>query len=101
MEFIQKVVWIGTVLDGATVEDFESYFKNDLGFNVKYIEEFKMTAGRLDGLNCIMFYIATEDISKFMMFRVTTDDMKWWEDFYDNYHLEGGIPQDIINRHRV
>ena len=28
MEFIQKVVWIGTVLDGATVEDFESYFKN-------------------------------------------------------------------------
>ena len=83
-DYVQKVVWIGTVLGDASTDDFEKFFLKELGFHVKYDGEFKMVGGHYDGLNCIVFNLHNDDVSKFAMFRITTDDMKWLEDFFDN-----------------
>lgn len=96
MEFVQLVAWIGTVLGGASTQEFEDYFKESLGFNVKFEEEFEMI-GEYDGIHCILFRLASEDIPKFSMFRLTTSDMKWFEDWVDNHG--GSIPEDVYERY--
>lgn len=93
----QKVVWIGTVLGDASVEDFEQFFLDELGFHIKYDEEFKMIGGLYKGLNCIIFGVCGKELSKFSLFRITTTDMKWIEDFKDNE--EGNIPEYIVNKY--
>ena len=91
----QKVVWVGTILGDSTVEDFENFFLNELGYHVKYVEEFKMTD---TGSNCILFGLCGKEVPKFAMFRITTPDMKWFEDWVDNYRE--GIPEYILNKYK-
>lgn len=96
MEYVQEVVWVGTVLGDSSVEDFEDFFLDKLGFHVKYVEEFGMT-GELNGIHCIIFKIASEDLSRFTLFRIKTNDMKWIEDFWDNE--TNNIPCEIYEKY--
>lgn len=93
----QKVIWIGTVLGDSSIEDFEKFFLETLGYHVKYVEEFKMVEGFYKNLNCIVFSICSNEIPKFAMFRLTTSDMKWLEDFWENE--KGNIPLDIYEKY--
>lgn len=95
-KYIQPVVWIGTVLGDSTPEEFNEYFK-EIGFRVKYDKEFKMVGGYYKGLTCTIFQLHINDIPKFAMFRLKTDDMKWMEDFIDHHGL--GIPMEILNEY--
>ena len=97
--YSQKVVWIGTVLGDSSVEDFEEFFLKELGFNVKYDCEFKVQDGDYKGLNCIVFGLCGKQVPKFAMFRVTTDDMKWFEDFVDNEGVDS-LTQDVYDRYK-
>lgn len=90
------VVWVGRVLRGSTPEDFEKWFKEELGYNVEYLTEFKMEDGTYKGLNCILFNVM-ENIGKFCIFRLGTVDMKWLEDIIDNERL--GVPSNIIKEY--
>ena len=90
----KKVVWIGTLLGDATTDDFENFFLDSLGYHVEYEEEFKVQGGYYNGLTCIVFGICSKEIPKFALFRLTTNDMKWWEDFRDNNY--DCIPEEII-----
>ena len=94
----QKVVWMGTILGDSTVEEFEEYFLKELGFHVKYDEEFVMSDGKFKGLHCIIFGICRKEISEFALYRISTPDMKWWEDFKDNFEIEN-IPEEIVNKY--
>lgn len=96
MDYKQEVVWVGTVLGDSSVEDFEEFFLKELGFHVKYVEEYGMT-GEYDGIHCIIFRIASEDLSRFTMFRLQTPDMKWIEDFWDNE--TENIPCEIYEKY--
>lgn len=95
MEYVQKVIWIGTILGDASTQEFENYFKDELGFNVKFDTEFEMV-GEYDGIHAILFKLASEDIPKFSMFRITTTDMKWFEDWVDNHG--SSIPDEIYEQ---
>lgn len=93
MEFKQLVLWLGTYLgNDSSVDEFEEYFKETLGFTVKYHSEF--TLNNPNKNKCILFYINSEDIPKFSLFRITTSDMKWFEDYVENNPEE--IPDDIM-----
>ena len=92
-----KVVWMGTVLGDASISDFEEYFLETLGFHVKYEMEFKMIGGDYEGLNCIVFNLCNNDVSKFTLFRLTTGDMKWLDDFCNNYCEN--IPIEILSKY--
>ena len=61
---------------------------------MKYVEEFKMDD---TGMNCILFGMCSKDIPKFTMFRITTNDMKWFEDWVDNNR--SGIPKYILTKY--
>lgn len=90
----QRVVWIGTILEDNQIEDFENWFKNDLGFHVEYETSFKLQGGFYKGYECILFSIANGDIPMFTTFRIHhMDEFKWYEDFYD--HFKPHIPQKI------
>lgn len=91
------VVWLGTVLGNSTTDEFEKYFKEELDFNVKYIEEFNMIDGQFKDLTCLVFEISMEDVGRFAMFRLRTSDMKWMDDWIDNRGLE--IPMDILKKY--
>ena len=95
MSFEQKVVWMGTVLGDASVEEFEEFFLEELGYHVKFDEEFKMVD---KDLHCIIFGICAKEIPKFALFRIQTPDMKWWEDFCE---IEGvnNIPCEIVEKY--
>lgn len=96
--FKQIVIWLGTIVGTDSINEFESYFLKELGFKVKYLSEFKLNNENKN--NCVLFYIHTDDIPKFAMFRLTTMDMKWFEDFVENNMDEGIIPDDIMKLYR-
>lgn len=96
-KYMQRVVWLGTILGDSTTEEFEEWFLNELGYHVKYDYEFKMDGGHFDGLNCLVFGICGKEIPKFALFRITTGDMKWLEDFCENE--KENIPQEVFERY--
>ncbi len=96
MEFVQLVAWIGTVLGDASPQELESYFEEELGFHVKYEDELEMV-GEYDGIHFILFRLASEDIPKFSMFRLTTTDMKWFEDWVDNHR--DCISEEVLEKY--
>lgn len=98
-DFEVKVAWLGTLLGNATVEEFEKYFLEELGFHIKYEEEFTITDGFYKDLNCIIFGICSKEIPKFSIFRITTTDMKWLEDLYSNE--KEGIPSNIVKKYNL
>jgi len=87
MEFKQVVLWPGTIVGKEKVEDFEKFILEELDTHVKYIEEFNTLSDRDDpesgGRNDVLFYVATEDIPKFAVPRLTLG-MRWIEDVLDN-----------------
>ena len=92
-----KVIWVGTVLGESSAEDFENWFLEQLGFHVKFNKEFELV-GECEGIHCIMFNLCGKEASKFALFRLSTTDMKWFEDFVEN---NGGcIPEDILSEYK-
>ncbi len=96
-DYTVPVVWLGVVLGDATTEEFEKYFKDDLGFRVKYVEEFVMQDGVFKDTHCTVFNLHREDVGKFAIFRLGTTDMKWMDDWIDNRGLE--IPLNILKKY--
>ena len=88
---------MGTILGDASVEEFEKYFLETLNFRIKYDDEFKLVGGEFDCINCIVFNHHSEDISNFALFRITTSDMKWLEDFCENYR--GNVPSEVFSKY--
>ena len=93
-DYNQKVVWVGTVLGEYTTDEFEKFFIDTLGYHVKYVEEFKMNN---TGVNCILFSLCSDDVPKFALFRITTTDMKWFEDWVDNNRND--IPKYVLEKY--
>ena len=91
--FNVKVLWLGTYLGESSIGEFESFFKDNLGFTVKYIDEFKL----VNGSSCVLFSVADEDIPKFSIFRLGTLDMKWLDDFVENN--PGELSEGIIEKY--
>lgn len=89
----QLVIWLGTIVGEENIDEFEKFFKEEFGFRVKYHSEFKLLNENQN--NCVLFYIHNEDISKFSLFRIQTNDMKWFEDCVENNLSE--ISNDIWN----
>lgn len=83
-EFTQLVVWRGTVVGEDKVKDFTDWMLEN-GFTVKYAEEFETLPGDggEGGRNDLLFYVASEDIPKFSLWRLQYG-MNWWEDYLDN-----------------
>ena len=93
----QKVIWLGTVMGDSTSEEFENFFLETFGYHVKFDEEFELI-GELKGIHCLIFGVCDKELSKFALFRIRTSDMKWWEDFKDNYGIEN-IPDEILKKY--
>jgi len=87
-QYQQKVAWLGTILEDNQIEDMENWFLNELGFHVKYADKFEINENPI-----VIFYVRDDDLERFAMFRLKTDDMKWWEDFYDWEHVN--MPSEI------
>ena len=91
-KYIQLVLWLGTIVGKENISEFEKFFKEEFGYRVKYHSEFELLNKNKN--NCVLFYIHSEDIPKFALFRITTGDMKWFEDYVENCPEE--IPEDIM-----
>ena len=89
----QLVIWLGTIVGKENIEEFENYFKSEFGFKVKYHSEFKLLNENQN--NCVLFYIHSKCIPKFSIYRLQTNDLKWFEDYVENNPLE--ISDDIWN----
>lgn len=96
-DYYVPVVWLGVVLGDASTEEFEGYFKNSLGFRVKYVEEFVMQGGDFNGLHCTIFNLHKDDVGKFALWRLRTTDMKWLDDWIENRGLS--VPIHIIKKY--
>ena len=57
-----NVVWIGTVLDESTIEDFEKWFLEKYHYHIEYKDEFHIKSGMFKDLNCIIFAVPFEEI---------------------------------------
>ena len=99
MKYCANVVWMGTILGDKSVEDFEKFFLKEFGYHVKYVEEFEIIDGFYKGINCLLFRVCCEELSKFSIFRIKTNDMKWLEDLYDNE--KDNIPLNIIEKYKL
>jgi hypothetical protein len=89
----QVCVWPGTYIEGEDeIEEFEKFFLNDVGVDVKYIEQINTfpdkdkdgndiegTGNRTD----ILFYIHNKDIPKFSLIKFQFEIL-WLEDLVDN-----------------
>ena len=96
-KYTQVVIWPGIIIGKDKVQEFEEWM-NEAGFRVKYIKEFKTlpTPNEQDtgGRNDTLFYIHSEDIGKFAIWRLGRG-MRWIEDAIDN---EPEIyPEDVKN----
>ena len=87
------VVWLGTYLGGASVLEFEEFWKEE-GFTVEFVEEFKDTEDHSN-----ILFLLKDNVGKFAMFRLQTTDLKWWEDYIVNYN--DVIPQEIKAKYNV
>lgn len=85
------VIWLCTTLGGAKPSELEDYFK-ELGFKVKFEEEFEDNEGHKN-----IIFTLLDNISKFCLFRIQTNDMKWVDDFNENY--PDVLPEDIIRKY--
>jgi hypothetical protein len=99
--FNQLCVWEGTVVGVDEVNEFEKFFKEDLGVRVKYSQEIETlptpnvegTGGRID----VFFYIHNEDVTKFAVKRLALG-VRWFEDVLSN----GGIklyPNELLSKY--
>ena len=89
--FNQLVVWRGTIVGKENIKDFENWLQEE-GFRVKYATEFNTTKGSND----LLFYIHSEDISKFAIWRLQRG-MSWWEDYLDN-GAKKVVPNEILKK---
>lgn len=85
-DYNQLVLWLGTIVGEENIDEFEKWFKEELGFRVSYYMEFELLNENRN--NCVLFYVHKDDLPKFTMFRITTNDMKWFGDYVDNYPSE-------------
>lgn len=85
------VIWIYTTLGGAEPSELEDYFKT-LGFTVKFEEEFEDNEGHKN-----IIFTLLDNIGKFSLFRLQTDDMKWVDDYNDNNPEL--LPEDIVKKY--
>lgn len=85
------VIWLCTTLGGAKPSELEDYFK-ELGFTVKFEEEFEDNEGHKN-----IIFTLLDNISKFCLFRIQTNDMKWVDDFNENN--PDVLPEDIIRKY--
>lgn len=86
--FTQLCVWPAVVLGDSSVEEFETFFKSELGVRIKYHTEVE-TLPDLDekgnpvpdtgGRNDIFFFVHSDDIAKFAVPRLEMG-IRWWED---------------------
>ena len=86
--FTQLCVWPGVLLGDSSVEEFESFFKSELGVRIKYHTEVQ-TLPDLDEMgnpvpdtgdrNDVFFFVHSDDIAKFAMPRLEMG-IRWWED---------------------
>ena len=81
-DYSQLVLWLGVYVGEENIEEFEKLFKEKYDFRVKYHSEFELM-NEYD-TSCTLFYIHSEDIPKFSIFRVGSGDMKWFEDYVEN-----------------
>lgn len=85
--FTTLVIWQGTVLKDEEIPKMIAWF-GDMGYRIKFMESTSTLPDRKNGVDVpntgnrtdVLFYIHSEDISRFSIFRVRTNDMKWWHD---------------------
>ena len=91
--FVQVCVWPGTVVGAEQVEDFEQYFRDEVGVRVQYLEEIKTAPDYKDGYpvegtggrtDCF-FAVHNDDVMKFAMPKLRMG-VRWLEDMYGNGH---------------
>ena len=97
--FSQLCVWPGTLVGKDNIEDFEDFFKNEMGVRVKFMEEVKTLPGDggEGGRNDVLFYIHDEDVGKFAVPRLRMG-IRWWEDVLDN-EKDKLYPQEIYKKY--
>ena len=104
--FKQLCVWPGTIVGQEEIENFESFFKDEMGVRIKYAEEVLTnpnpgeTLEQSGGRNDLLFFIHDEDIDGFAVVRLSMG-IRWWEDvvkYNDNSYL---YSQEILNKYPV
>ena len=102
--YTQLVVWRGTTLGGQDSQSLVDFFKDDLDTRIKFCEsvttlpdiddsgnKVKGTGGSID----LLFYVHTDDISKFAIKRFQLGGCSWWEDVV-KYNNQSHLYKDEI-----
>ena len=87
------VIWMHTILGEAEPQELEDYFKGE-GFTVEFLEEF---TDNNNGKHII--FSLKDNIAKFSIYRLSTTDLKWLDDYAYNHPEE--IPEDIVRKYEL
>jgi len=106
-KFNQLCVLSGTLMPDGGSKEFEEYFKNQMGVDVKFEREVKTLPDVDDngrgvagtgGRNDIFFYISNSHMSKFAIARLSMG-IRWWEDVLEN-GSEKIYPEEIVAQYK-
>ena len=92
-KFEQVCIWPFTLCPSEDAASFEAFIADKFGCRAKYIGENKVSDKQTD----LLFYIASEDIGKFAVPRLSIG-IRWLEDVIDNEVARGGsypLPQGV------
>jgi len=101
-KFNQLCVLEGTIMPDGGAKELETFFKDNMGVQVKFETEVKTLPDKPEctetgGRNDIFFYIEDNDISKFAIPRLQMG-IRWWEDVLGNGN--GKLyPTEILNKY--
>jgi len=87
-KFNQLCVLEGTIMPDGGAKELETFFKDNMGVQVKFETEVKTLPDKpgcteTGGRNDIFFYIEDSDIGKFAIPRLQMG-IRWWEDVLGN-----------------
>ena len=105
----QLCVWPATIVGEEKIQEFENFFKEEMGTRVKYKCEI-LTNPDLDGMgnpipetggrNDVFFYVHDEDIMKFAVPRLQMG-IRWWEDVISyNEGSEHLYPEEFLTENQ-
>ncbi len=91
--FQQVCVWPGTLVGAEQVQEFEQFFKDEMGVRVQYLEEISTAPDYKNGYpvegtggrNDVLFAVHGDDVMQFAIPRLKMG-IRWLEDVYGNGH---------------
>lgn len=89
------VAWLGAMVEDGKDNEVMDWLSSELGFNgCTFVDKFVDS----NGLHIYMFNVPESEVSRFAVFRLGTNDMKWLCDYLVNF--KSSTPTEILEKYK-